>query len=48
VKQLNAHMFSDQFQRAIVIEWRDLRAKGVFGCTEQLKATADSKALSLM
>ncbi|KAG9375700.1 hypothetical protein A1F94_013756 [Pyrenophora tritici-repentis] len=41
--QLNTHMFGDQFRHAIEIEWRDLRAKGVFGHTEQSKATADSR-----
>jgi hypothetical protein len=48
VKQLNTHMFGDQFRRAMDIEWRDLRAKGVFGQTEQSKATADSEVLPLM
>ncbi|KAI1515853.1 Pol protein [Pyrenophora tritici-repentis] len=46
--QLNTHMFGDQFRHAIEIEWRDLRAKGVFGHTEQSKATADSEILPLM
>jgi hypothetical protein len=48
VKQLNTHMFSDQFRRAMEIEWRDLRAKGVFGRTAHLKATADGEVLPLM
>jgi hypothetical protein len=48
VKQLDAHMFGSQFQRAMEIEWRDLRAKGVFGQTNQSKATADSEVLPLM
>jgi hypothetical protein len=30
------------------VEWRDLRAKGVFRRTEQSKATADSEVLPLM
>jgi hypothetical protein len=30
------------------IEWRDLCAKGVFGRTDHLKATIDSKVLPLM
>lgn len=47
-KQLNTHMFGNQFRRAMEIEWRDLRAKGVFGHTEQLKATADGEVLPLM
>jgi hypothetical protein len=41
-------MFGDNFQRAMEIEWRELRAKGVFGHTEQSKATADSEVLPLM
>lgn len=48
VNQLNTHMFGDHFRRAMEIEWRDLRAKGVFGHTEQSKATADSEVLPLM
>lgn len=48
VKQLNTHMFGNQFQRAMEIEWRDLRAKGVFGQTAYSKTTADSEVLPLM
>ena len=46
--QLDTHMFGNQFRRAMEIEWRDLSAKGVFGQTEQSKATADSEVLPLM
>ena len=48
VKQLNTHMFGDQFQRAMEIEWRDLRTKGVFGKTDHTKATVNSEVLPLM
>jgi hypothetical protein len=48
IKQLNTHMFSSQFRRAQEIEWRDLRAKGVFGKTDKTKATADGEVLPLM
>jgi hypothetical protein len=41
-------MHSSQFRRAMEIEWRDLCAKGVFGRTDHLKATIDSKVLLLM
>jgi hypothetical protein len=39
VRQLNTHMRGSQFQHAMEIEWRDLRAKGVFGKTSHSKAT---------
>jgi hypothetical protein len=48
MKQLNTHMFSSQFRRAQEIEWRDLRAKGVFRKTDKTKATADGEVLPLM
>jgi hypothetical protein len=48
IKQLNTHMFGCQFRRAQEIEWRDLRAKGVFRKTEKTKATADGEVLPLM
>jgi hypothetical protein len=41
-------MFGCQFRRAQEIEWRDLRAKGVFRKTEKTKATADGEVLPLM
>jgi hypothetical protein len=48
VKQLKTHMFGNQFQRAMDIEWQELRAKGVFGQTNQSKVTADGEVLPLM
>jgi hypothetical protein len=41
-------MFGDHFRRAMEIEWRDLRAKGVFGRTEHSKTSADGEVLLLM
>jgi hypothetical protein len=48
MKQLDTHMFSSQFRRAQEIEWRDLRAKGVFRKTDKTKTTADGEVLPLM
>jgi hypothetical protein len=48
MKHLNTHMFGSQFRRAQEIEWRDLRAKGVFRKTDKTKATADGEVLPLM
>jgi hypothetical protein len=48
VRQLDTHMHGSQFRRAMDIEWRDLRAKGVFGQTDHSKATADGEVLPLM
>jgi hypothetical protein len=41
-------MFGSQFRGAQEIDWRDLRAKDVFGQTKQSKATADSEVMPLM
>jgi hypothetical protein len=48
MKQLDTHMFGSQFRGAQEIEWRDLRAKGVFRKTDKTKATADCEVLPLM
>jgi hypothetical protein len=47
MKQLDTQMFSSQFRRAQVIEWRALRAKGVFRKTDKTKATADGEVYLL-
>jgi hypothetical protein len=48
IKQLDTHMFGNRFRCAMDIEWRDLRAKGVFEKTDKTKATADGEVLPLM
>ena len=47
-KELQNHMFKNEFKSDMSIEWRIIRLKGCFQRTNKTQATADSKVLPLM
>ena len=48
VKDLDTHMFSMQFNKAMIKEWTSLRKKGCIKKTNKTKATADAEVLLLI
>lgn len=48
VKELQNHMFKNEFKADMSVEWRNIRLKGCFQCTNKTQETADSEVLPLM